>query len=84
MSTVLPPEFETYVNEAVAAGRYRSAEDVVQEALQLLKDRDCKIDAVLIDGLSGRFVDATPMRLDVDQKTERCLITIKQPVSQIE
>jgi antitoxin ParD1/3/4 len=43
MSTVLPPEFENYVHEAVAAGRYRSTDDAVQEALRLLRDRDCQV-----------------------------------------
>ncbi len=40
MSTPIPPEFEPYVQEAIASGRYQSAEEVVREAFRLLRDRE--------------------------------------------
>jgi antitoxin ParD1/3/4 len=40
MSTVLPSDFESYVQQAVASGRYATALDAMHEALRLLKDHD--------------------------------------------
>jgi antitoxin ParD1/3/4 len=36
----IPAELETFVNEKVSSGRYRSASEVVQEALWNLKDAE--------------------------------------------
>jgi len=40
MDVSLPPELEKFVSAEVASGRYRSASEVVQEALRLLEERD--------------------------------------------
>ena len=40
MHVSLSPELELIVNEKVASGEYRSAREVVGEALRLLKERD--------------------------------------------
>ncbi|MEZ6063570.1 MAG: type II toxin-antitoxin system ParD family antitoxin [Planctomycetaceae bacterium] len=39
MSLNIPASFTDFVSQAVAAGRYSSEEEVVAEALQLLRDR---------------------------------------------
>jgi antitoxin ParD1/3/4 len=49
MTVSLAPEFETLVNEKVASGRYASANEVVQEALRLLDERDQTRDRRLAD-----------------------------------
>ena len=40
MSVSLSPELERLVAESVATGRYGSANDVIHEALRLLRERD--------------------------------------------
>ncbi len=40
MEISLPPELEIMVQARVESGRYRSASDVVREALQLMEERD--------------------------------------------
>jgi antitoxin ParD1/3/4 len=44
ISANISPEFEQFVCDEVAAGKYRSAEEVVSEGLRLLRDR--KIEAL--------------------------------------
>lgn len=40
MNVTLTPDLERLVRERVATGQYRSAVDVIREALRLLKERD--------------------------------------------
>ena len=40
MNVTLSPEFEDLVNEKLRTGEFRSAEEVVNVALRLLKERD--------------------------------------------
>ncbi len=40
MNITLSPEFERLVNEKLKAGEYRSADEVVNAALRLFKERD--------------------------------------------
>ena len=40
MNVSLSPDLERLVHERVATGQYRSAVDVIREALRLLKERD--------------------------------------------
>jgi len=40
MNVSLTPELEALINERVESGRYRSASEVVREALRLLADQD--------------------------------------------
>jgi antitoxin ParD1/3/4 len=44
ISANISPEFEQFVFDAVAAGKYRSAEEVVADGLRLLRERE--IDAL--------------------------------------
>lgn len=45
MTITLPPELQDFVNRKVESGSYSSAEDVVRDALNVLRDqdRDCQI-----------------------------------------
>ena len=40
MSVTIPAEFESFVERAVASGRYRSEEEVFANALRLLSERE--------------------------------------------
>ncbi|MCA9880726.1 MAG: type II toxin-antitoxin system ParD family antitoxin [Thermomicrobiales bacterium] len=40
MSVVLTPQLEALIHQKVQSGRYSSASEVVQEALQLLEERE--------------------------------------------
>lgn len=40
MNVTLSPEFEKLVNEKLAAGEYRSADEVIHAALQLFKEHE--------------------------------------------
>jgi antitoxin ParD1/3/4 len=40
ISATISPEFERFVRDEVAAGKYRSAEEVVSEGLRLLRERE--------------------------------------------
>jgi antitoxin ParD1/3/4 len=40
MSISLAPELEGFINQKVASGLYNSANEVIREALQLLKEQD--------------------------------------------
>jgi len=45
----LKPQFERFVEEQLAAGRFRNADEVVEAALRLLQDRDADRAAALAD-----------------------------------
>jgi len=53
MSTILPPDFESYIQQAVAAGQYPSTDAAVHEALRLLQDRDQKLQQLRADVKAG-------------------------------
>jgi len=40
MDVTLPPELERLIHDKVATGLYTSEDEVIREALRLLKDRD--------------------------------------------
>jgi putative addiction module CopG family antidote len=40
MVVSIPPDIESYVQEAIAAGRFESPEQAFREAFQLLQDQD--------------------------------------------
>ena len=42
MNVSLTPELEDLVNQKVRSGRYRSASEVVREALRLFEERDLR------------------------------------------
>ena len=45
MDVHLPAELERLVQDKVASGRYRSAEDVISTALRALQEQDLALDA---------------------------------------
>ena len=49
MSAVIPPEFQPFVFDGIASGRFRSEEDAVKEGLILLRSREEKLDALRRD-----------------------------------
>lgn len=53
MSTSVPPEYQQFVAQRVASGRFRSEEDAVTEALDLLRRREQKLDALRADLQAG-------------------------------
>jgi antitoxin ParD1/3/4 len=62
IATIIAPEFEQFVSDEVAAGKYRSAEEVVSEGLRLLREREIealrkKIDVGLEQVDRGEVVD---------------------------
>jgi len=46
MSTAVPSEFEQFVAQGIASGRFRSEEDAATEAFDLLRRREQKLDAL--------------------------------------
>ncbi len=53
MSTSIPPEIEQYVEQVVAAGRYKSAEEVVRAAFRLLQEQDRGVQSLRADVKEG-------------------------------
>jgi putative addiction module CopG family antidote len=46
MASIIPTEFQPFVSDAVASGRYRSEEELIAAALRLLEDRERKLGAL--------------------------------------
>jgi antitoxin ParD1/3/4 len=46
MNVSLGPRWERFVEEAVQAGRYGSASEVVREGLRLVEEREAKLNAL--------------------------------------
>lgn len=53
MTTIIPVEFQPFVADAVASGKYRSEEELISAALALLKQRERKLDALRNDLQTG-------------------------------
>jgi antitoxin ParD1/3/4 len=49
MATVLPPDLLQFVEREIASGRYGSEDDVICEALRLLRERDERLEALRAD-----------------------------------
>ncbi|HET6883463.1 MAG TPA: type II toxin-antitoxin system ParD family antitoxin [Pirellulales bacterium] len=49
MTTLIPAEFQPFVADAVASGKYRSEQELLAAALGLLKERERKLDALRND-----------------------------------
>lgn len=53
MDVPLTPELEQLVKKKIASGHYASTTDVIREALQLLEERDQKLNALRKDIAAG-------------------------------
>ena len=69
----IPPEFEPYVQEAIASGRYQSADEVVQEALRLLREKDSKFESLRADIKAGFDEIERGEGIELDEKGLRDL-----------
>jgi antitoxin ParD1/3/4 len=86
MSVTLAPELADRIREKIAAGRYRTANEVVEEALQALDERErleqlrAKLQ-VGIDQLDrGEGIPFTPELLDeIDREVDERLRRGEQP-----
>jgi antitoxin ParD1/3/4 len=55
-TNTIPAEFATSVKDAIASGRYRSAEEIVTAALRLWQEREEKLNA-LRDEINAGLAD---------------------------
>jgi len=76
----LQPEHERLVAEALRSGAYRSSEEVIKKALELLCDRDAWLAesrAKIADGYAaaqrGELIDGDQVRAQMDQNKRRWL-----------
>ena len=49
MTITIPDELQTFVSRGVASGRFRSEDEAVREGLNLLRQREEKLDALRAD-----------------------------------
>ncbi|MCW5725782.1 MAG: type II toxin-antitoxin system ParD family antitoxin [Maricaulaceae bacterium] len=70
MNVSLTRKFEDFIEAAIATGRYKSASEVVREALRLLEEREAKLEALRRDiqigldsGIAGEFDEAALARM---------------------
>ena len=49
MAVTIPEELQQFVEHAIASGKYRSWDEVVSEALRLLREREEKLDRLRSD-----------------------------------
>lgn len=70
MNVSLTRKFEDFIEAAIATGRYKSASEVVREALRLLEEREAKLEALRRDiqigldsGVAGEFDEAALARM---------------------
>jgi antitoxin ParD1/3/4 len=43
MASIIPPEFQQFVDQVICSGRYQSADDVVSDGLRLLQERERRL-----------------------------------------
>ncbi|WP_343600649.1 type II toxin-antitoxin system ParD family antitoxin [Mycobacterium sp.] len=66
----LDEHYSAFIEGAIAAGRYRSASDVVRSALRLLEDRETQLQA-LRDALAAGERSGTSTPFDFDAFLDR-------------
>ena len=49
MANLIPAEFQPFVSDAVASGRYRSEDELIAAALRLLEERERRLTALRED-----------------------------------
>lgn len=75
-SVALGEHFDNFVADQVASGRYRSASEVMRDALRTLEERNRQRDALvaaLIEGENSGISDRTPEDIRAAVKRERGL-----------
>jgi len=75
-SVSLPPELERFVNEAVAAGRYRNAADVIAAGVDLLQRHDLARQQLLASVVAAKEESDREGYLTGDEVAERVRATI--------
>jgi putative addiction module CopG family antidote len=71
MSIALPPEIESFVEGEVSAGTYRSREEVIVAAVELLRERQAelaRLKADIEEGLQGEGVPAAKVFAELRQR----------------
>ncbi len=75
MPMMLQPEHERLIAEALQSGAYQNPEEVIQRALELLRDRDAwlaenraKIEAGYAAAQRGELIDADQVRVQMEEK----------------
>lgn len=71
MSITIPSELKQFVDREIASGKFRSHEEVVSEALRLLRNREEKLDRLRSD-----------IQLGIEQLESGEFITIQSPQEQ--
>jgi antitoxin ParD1/3/4 len=75
MPIALLPEHERLIGEALRSGAYRNPQEVIQRALELLRDRDAwlaETRAQIEEGYAaaqrGELIDAEQVRTQMEEK----------------
>ncbi len=75
MPMILQPEHERLIAEALRSGVYQDSGEVIQRALELLRDRDAwlaenraRIDAGYAAAQRGELIDADQVRVQMEEK----------------
>jgi len=79
MTITLGPEHEKVVNEAIQSGAYKSPEEVIERALEVLRSDDrwlldhkdeiaAKIDHAFVQFERGEFFSAEESRADMEKR----------------
>lgn len=75
MPITIQPEHERLIAEALRSGAYRDSGEVIQRALELLRDRDAwlaenraRIDEGYAAAQRGELIDADQVRIQMDEK----------------
>ncbi len=72
VAPTLPPELEKYIDREIASGKYRSADEVICEALRLLREREERLDRLRADLDAGLDQIARGEVIDLaDEASER-------------
>lgn len=53
MQTAIPSELEQFIDREVASGKHRSREEVIAEALRILRERERRREALVVELQAG-------------------------------
>ena len=60
MASAIPPDFQHFVEQEIARGKYQTAEQVITEGLRLLKERESHRQRLRQDIQAGMEADSVP------------------------